>query len=109
MRKSGKPTEVGSILEHLRKSTQLGEHLEQAKVWEQWPAIVGEKTSLHARPDHVKDGTLKVVADSAVWMHRLSYRKWEVIRKINRLARRELVSDIFFELLQDGETIREEE
>ena len=103
LKRSSKPTDIGSILDDLRRSTVLGEHLEQAKVWAKWPEIVGEKTSAHTRPDHVKDGTLKVVADSPVWMHRLSYRKWEVMRRINRLARRELVSDIFFELAPDDE------
>lgn len=104
-RHNKKPTGISEVIASLAKTTPLGEALKQAEVWEKWPEIVGEKTAEHTKPHRVKDGTLTIVADSPVWMHRLSYRKWAVIRKINRLARKELVSDVFFQLLGDEDEI----
>jgi hypothetical protein len=36
-------------------------------------------------------------------MHKYSYCKWEIIRRINRMAGKELVSDLFFLLAEDAE------
>lgn len=58
----------------------------------------------HARPVSIKKGVLQVEVDSAVWMNKFSYRKWPILRRINRMARKELVHDIFLVLLEDGAT-----
>jgi len=46
------------------------------------------------------------MVDSAVWMNKFSYRKWEIIRRINRQAGIELVSDLFLKLASDEEPER---
>ena len=94
---------VGDILAGLIKTTDLGKHLEHAEIWENWPEIVGEITAKHTRPQGIKEGQLRIEADSAVWMHKINYRKWQVLKKINRLAKKELVSDMYIVLLPDGE------
>lgn len=55
----------------------------------------------HGRPVTVKENTLYIEADSPVWMHKFAYYKWDIIKRINRLARRELISDIFIQLTPD--------
>lgn len=100
---------VGDILAKMKKTTDLGKHLEHAAIWEQWPDIVGPTTAEHTRPQGVKDLQLRIEADSAVWMHKINYRKWQILKKINRLAGKELVSDIYIVLLADGEDMRDEE
>lgn len=106
--KRNKPEGVGDILSGLIKTTDLGKHLEHAEIWKHWPEIVGEITAQHARPKGIKELQLRIECDSAVWMHKINYRKWQIMKKINRLAGKELVSDIYIVLLGDGEMMGEE-
>ncbi len=95
------PAGVGEILESLKAKTRLGKQLNQAQIWEQWPEVAGQYLCGHGHPVTVKDKTLHVEAYSAVWMHKFAYHKWDIIKRINRIAGQELVSDIFI-LLGDG-------
>jgi len=95
------PESVGKILDNLKRTTKLGKQLEQAQIWERWPEIAGERCCTHGQPQRIKDGTLHIAADSAVWMHRFAYIKWDIIKRVNRMAGQELISDIFLELASD--------
>lgn len=97
-----KASSIGEIIETLKKTTKLGENLEQAQIWEHWSEIAGAHLSAHGRPCTVKDGQLRIAADSAVSMHRFSYRKWDIIKRVNRMAGKELIHDVFV-LLADEE------
>ncbi|MBL7647744.1 MAG: DUF721 domain-containing protein [Candidatus Hydrogenedentes bacterium] len=105
--KRTKPEGVGDILAKLKKTTDLGKHLEHAEIWEHWPEIVGETVAKHTRPQGIKELQLRIEADSAVWMHKLNYRKWQIMKKINRIAGKELVSDMYIVLVPDGEEMGE--
>lgn len=107
--KKPRPTGVGEILETLKKTTALGQNLEHARIWEHWTELVGPHLSAHGRPQTVKDGQLRIEVDSAVWMHKYSYRKWQIVKRVNRMAGKELVHDIFLVLLPDGEAVEDEE
>lgn len=91
-----KPSAVGDILDGLLQTTPLGQNLEQAQIWAQWETLAGPLLAAHGRPHSIKDRTLKVEVDSTVWMHRYSYKKFAILRAINRMAQKELVSDLFF-------------
>lgn len=99
--KKNEPEGVGDILARMKKTTKLGLNLEQAAIWTHWEEIAGPYLAAHGRPRTVREGQLRIEADSAVWMHRFAYRKWSIIKRINRMAGRELVHDIFIELIPD--------
>lgn len=96
-------TPIADILAKLKASGKLGQNLEYARIWERWDEIAGPRLSAHGQPYTVKEGQLRVRADSAVWMHRFSYDKWGIIRRINRLAGKELVHDLFVTLEPEDE------
>jgi predicted nucleic acid-binding Zn ribbon protein len=98
---------VGEVLETLKKTTQLGQQLEQAQIWERWEDLVGPELAPHARPKTIQDGTLQIEVDSTVWMNKIGYHRWKIIKRINRMARKELVSDIFLKLIPDDETVED--
>ena len=102
--KSNKPQSVGQILTKLLKKTGLGKQLQQAKIWQHWPEIAGPDLHTRGRPRSVKDNTLIIEVDSTVWMNKYAYFKWEIMKRINRLAGRELVSDVFFVLAGEDES-----
>ncbi len=96
--KKNEPESLGEILSDLKQTTHLGKLLEQAQIWERWPELAGPRLAPHGQPVGFRakrPGTLVIAAESPVWMHRFAFKKWDIIRRINRMARRELVSDIF--------------
>ncbi len=101
MRKN-EPTSAADIVAKLVKTTKIGQSLEQAQVWERWEEIVGPKMMPHCRPVWIRDNTLRIEADSSVNMHKLSYRQWDIIKRINRIAGKELVGDVFIVLMEDA-------
>lgn len=102
-------TGIDEILKGLTKNTSLGRTLEQAKIWEHWEELVGPALAAHGRPHSIKEKQLRVEVDSAVWMHKFSYRKWDIVKQINRFARNELVNEVFMILLEDGGSFTAEE
>jgi predicted nucleic acid-binding Zn ribbon protein len=98
MLKKAQPEHIGDILAQMTKTTSLGVNLEQAKIWEHWEQLVGAHLAKHSNPHSVKDGQLRIAVESAVWMHKLSYVKWDLLRRINLMAGKELISDVFFML-----------
>jgi len=94
---------AADILKNLIKTTPLGKVFEQAQIWDNWTEVAGKVLAEHGQPKDVRDQRLRVVVDSAVWMHKYSYCKWEIIRRINRMAGKELISDLFFLLADDAE------
>ncbi len=99
------PSRIDDILDQMKRTTPLGEQLQQAEIWEHWEELAGAQLAAHSRPKYVREKQLRVVVDSAVWMSKFGYRRWQVIKRINRMARRELISDIFLVLLGDGESL----
>ncbi len=105
--KKTRPEHIGDILAAMQKKSALGKHLEHAQIWEQWERLAGAHLAKHSRPHSVKDRQLRVLVESPVWMHKLSYLKWDLLRRINRMAGKELVSDIFMALASDEDAVRE--
>ena len=96
-----KITPVSDILDQLKKNSSLGQQLEQAQIWERWPELAGPRLAAHGKPHHIRNGVLTIEAGNAVWMHRFAYHKWKIIRRVNRMAKRELIHDVFVRLADD--------
>ena len=105
--KKNKPEHISDILLRMKQTTPLGKSLEQAKIWENWEQLAGKHLAPHCRPHSIKEGQLRIVVESPVWMHKLSYLKWDLLLRINRMAGKELVSDVFFILASDGDILSE--
>ncbi len=96
------PQNISDILEELKATTDLGRRLEEAQIWEHWGAIAGSELAPHATPIGVRDGILVIAVDSAVWMHKFSYRKSEIIDKSNHFLTQDKLSEVFFTLKEDA-------
>ncbi len=101
--KGKEPEGIGDIIEALKKSAEVGKHFGHALIWERWPELAGPQMMHHGRPLGVRDGTLLVEIDSAVWMHRFSYEKEAIMERIRRIVDPALVSDLFFTLTAEEE------
>ena len=96
------PVKIGDVLAKMIKDSGLAVQFDQAKIWEHWPELAGKRLAAHGRPLAVKDQTLIIEADSPVWLHRYAFHKWEVLKRVNRMAGYELVSDIFVKLAEES-------
>lgn len=96
---------VGAILGQMITRTKLGKQLEYALIWEHWAEIMGPKLAPHAHPVTVAEMRLSIEADSAVVMHQISLQKWPIVKRVNMLARKELINDVYVALLPDGDAI----
>ncbi len=95
------PQDLSEILKELKATTDLGQRLEEAEIWEHWQDIAGPELAPHATPVAIREGTLIIAVDSSVWMHKTSYKKSEIIDKSNKFLSREKVSEIFLTLRSD--------
>jgi hypothetical protein len=95
------PKAIGEILASLKATGKLSEHFEHARIWERWPEVAGARLMPYGRPIRVREKTLMIEVDGAVWMHRFSYRTPQIIEKANQVAGREVVKDIFLILAKE--------
>ena len=107
--RSGDPKSVNSILNKMVQTSGLGKQLAYAEIWTRWPEVAGPHLFEHGRPKTVKDGTLYIVAESPVWMHRFAFHKWTLIQRINHLTGKELVSETFILLQADEEALESQD
>jgi len=99
--KKNKPTAISDILAQITQKGQLGKALEHAQIWDRWPELAGDRLAPHGHPVSIKNGRLTVAVQSPVWLHKFTFVKWRLIKKINRLLGQEVVSDIFVSLARD--------
>jgi predicted nucleic acid-binding Zn ribbon protein len=95
------PTGISKILDTLKASGELGQQLEQAQIWEQWPAIAGVDLMHHGQPRAVKNNVLYIEVDSAVWMHKFSYFKADILSKIGEVFGKLMIEDLHFILSEE--------
>lgn len=99
--KDNEPKAIGEILAALKANGELSEHFEHARIWERWPEVVGARLMPYGRPLRIREKKLTIEIDGAVWMHRFSYRTRKIIAEANRVAGREIVTDIFLVLAEE--------
>lgn len=55
-----------------------------ATLWQRWAEVVGPEIAAHAEPTSLRDGVLKVRADSPVWATEIGYLADEIKAAIER-------------------------
>jgi predicted nucleic acid-binding Zn ribbon protein len=72
----------------------VSDALATGALWRGWSDIVGDDVATHAEPTSLKEGVLRVRADSPVWATELGYLAEDIRARINRNAGSELVSKV---------------
>jgi predicted nucleic acid-binding Zn ribbon protein len=96
------PKGIDEIIKSMRQSPEMGKHFRVARIWEAWPDLVGAHLMPHGRPLGLRDGTLVIEVVNSVWMHKFSYRKWRIMKKVNALVGEKMVSDLYFVLSDEA-------
>ncbi|HEX2196023.1 MAG TPA: DUF721 domain-containing protein [Actinomycetota bacterium] len=64
------------------------------RVWAAWSDIVGPAVAAHAEPTSLRDGVLRVRADSPAWATEIGYLADEIRGRANAVTGRSLVSEV---------------
>ncbi|MDQ3955047.1 MAG: DUF721 domain-containing protein [Actinomycetota bacterium] len=77
------PARLKDLLGSATKKLGLKAPVETARIWSEWRRIVGDAVAAHAEPTSLKNGILRVRADSPTWATEISYLSAEIRTKIN--------------------------
>lgn len=88
------PRQLKEIIQQVLEKIESKRSEPAAKVFYQWPDIVGKRTAKHAQPLSLYSGRLIVGVDSPVWTNQLIFLKGKILKKIEKqtgLAIKEIV------------------
>jgi hypothetical protein len=88
------PPRIGDLLDDAGRRVGVTAPVEKGKLWARWREIVGPDVAAHARPSSLRDGVLRVRADSPAWATEIGYLGDEIRRRANDVAAREIVTEV---------------
>ena len=78
------------------KKSGLNSGVEQQKALKLWGEIVGNKISKNTEPTSVKNGVLVIKTTNSVWKQELQIQKTEIIKKLNKRLKKNIIKEIRF-------------
>ena len=94
---------MGDLLPGVLKELGLEGRLEEGRLREQWPRIVGEAIARKSRPLTVRGVTLIIEVVNNVWMNEIQFHRSEIIRKIHEEIPMLKIEDIRLKLERERE------
>ena len=95
MRKSNQQT-IGQVIQQYLKENNLEKKFKRSHIIGSWEIIMGKVVANHTKSIVFNDKTLFLELDSPGLRNELSYRKAELIKKINTEAGEEIIKEIIF-------------
>jgi predicted nucleic acid-binding Zn ribbon protein len=77
------PYGIREALAKLSRRLGLPDPSKAGAVWGRWEELVGAEIAGHARPSSLREGVLRVRADSPAWAHELGYLREEIQARVN--------------------------
>lgn len=85
---------IGEVLDGLGTRVGLGRSKDAGVIWSRWTEIVGDAIGAHAEPSSLREGVLKVRADSPAWAAELGYLAADIKSRANALIGRQSVLEV---------------
>jgi predicted nucleic acid-binding Zn ribbon protein len=85
---------IRDVLDGFGVKLGLGRSRDSSVIWSRWTEIVGDAVAAHAEPSSLREGVLKVRADSPTWAAELGYLVAEIRARANALIGRESVVEV---------------
>jgi predicted nucleic acid-binding Zn ribbon protein len=85
---------IRDVLDGFGVKVGLGRSRDANVIWSRWIEIVGDAIAAHAEPSSLRDGVLKVRADSPTWAAELGYLVGEIKVRANALIGRPAVKEV---------------
>ncbi|PLX80751.1 MAG: hypothetical protein C0616_07640 [Desulfuromonas sp.] len=91
-----KPLNAGSVLSDLLTGAGLGDKMKGYRAWQCWDEVVGPQIADHARPKRLRNGVLEVSVDQPIWMQQLRLMAPQILERLNRALKGEIVKEIYW-------------
>lgn len=78
------PSRLSDLLGPAAKAFGVEDPRAVSALWRRWAEVVGQDIAAHAEPTSLRDGVLKVRADSPVWATEIGYLAEEIRTAIER-------------------------
>jgi predicted nucleic acid-binding Zn ribbon protein len=88
------PPRIGELLDETGKRVGVGAAVETGKLWARWGEIVGPDVAAHAQPSSLREGILRVRADTPAWATEVGYLGEEIRRRANDVVGRAIVTEV---------------
>jgi len=85
---------IGDIIKQLMQNPKLSDKLKKIDALSVWEEIIGEQLLKYIIEQKIFNGILYVKLNSAVVRNELSYKKSELINKINHKSGKTIITDI---------------
>jgi len=85
---------IRDVLDSFGTKVGLGRSRDASVIWSRWTEIVGDAVAAHAEPSSLREGVLKVRADSPAWAAELAYLVGEIRTGANALIGRQSVVEV---------------
>ena len=85
---------IGAVIKKLMRNPKLVDRLEKLDVLDIWKEIIGKDLKQYITESRIKDNILYVKVKSSVLKNELSYKKTELIKKINKKIGKKIIKDI---------------
>ncbi|MEZ4485239.1 MAG: DUF721 domain-containing protein [Syntrophotaleaceae bacterium] len=86
---------VGAVLGNLLQQRGMEDKMRRYRAWQLWDKVVGPQIAARARPSRMRDNTLEVWVDHAVWMQQLQLMKPKILARLNAALGEDLIKDIY--------------
>ena len=88
------PSPLKALLGPAATRFGLDDAMATGSLWTRWEEIVGGDVAAHAQPTSLRDGVLRVRADSPVWAHEIGYLTEEIRSKANAALGRSVIREV---------------
>ena len=85
---------VGDIIRKLMRNPKLADRLDELDALEVWKELIGKQLQNYITEARMIKGSLFIKVKSAPLRNELSYKKTDLIKKINTKLRKEVVKEI---------------
>ena len=85
---------LGDLIKEFYEQYRGTDYLDEVKVINSWPKVVGPFIASHTIDLYIKNGVLFVRVDSDALRNELSYSKSLLIRNLNEVVGREVIHEI---------------
>jgi predicted nucleic acid-binding Zn ribbon protein len=82
------------LLDPIGKKLGMEDAVDAGRLFARWPAIVGEDVAAHVEPTSLRDGILRVRADSPAWGTEIGYLADEIAGRINSALGSRVVTEL---------------
>lgn len=94
---------IGDLLPGVLKELGLEGKLDEGRLREEWPSIVGEAIAQRSRPLTIRRKTLFIEVENNVWMNEIQFHRNEIIRKVHKEFPALEIEDIRLKLERERE------